>query len=126
MPACVYLAFVPDTVFRYQGNRRAAKHVATRLIEAGFEVYAYAPRHETMPHAILNTLLLLDWDRRGFDYPIMPFLTNCYGRQLFPLRGRGVNNLAEIPQEGDRKPQKARFVESWLTNANKAFAVFQP
>jgi hypothetical protein len=34
--------------------------------------------------------------------------------------------LAEIPQEGDRKPQKARFVESWLTNANKAFAVFQP
>jgi hypothetical protein len=31
--------------------------------------------------------------------------------------------MAEL---GDRKPQEARFVESWLTNANKAFAVFRP
>ena len=94
-----------DTVFRYQANRRAAKHLVTRLIEEGFEVaYAYEPRHEAMPHAILNTLLFLDWDRRGFDYPIVPFLTNCYGRHLSPLRGRGVNNLAEIPQEEDLDP----------------------
>ena len=216
-------------MFHYQTNRRAAKHLVTRLIEAGFEVaYAYEPRHEAMPHAILNTLLFLDWDRRGFDYPIVPFLTNCYGRQLTPLRGRGVNNLADVPQEDDldppgptpwrcfdlgralariltpspwrvalvasaswshsflaggtsyfhphveadclyfdamvagnyefwrkttlqdieehghqetlnwllmlgamaelggRKPQEARFVESWLTNANKVFAVFRP
>jgi len=63
----------PDTVFRYQANRRAAKHLVTRLIEEGFEVaYAYEPRHEAMPHAILNTLLFLDWDRRGFAYPIVP------------------------------------------------------
>ena len=219
----------PDTVFRYKANRRAAKHLVTRLIEEGFEVaYAYEPRHDAMPHAILNTLLFLDWDRRGFDYPIVPFLTNCYGRQLTPLHGRGVNNLAEVPQEDDldppgptpwrcfdlgraltriltpspwrvalvasaswshsflaggtsyfhphveadrlyfdamvagdyefwrkttlqdieehghqetlnwllmlgamaelggRKPQEARFVESWLTNANKVFAVFRP
>ena len=210
-----------------QANRRAAKHLVTRLIEEGFEVaYAYEPRHEAMPHAILNTLLFLDWDRRGFDYPIVPFLTNCYGRHLSPLRGRGVNNLAEIPQRrtsirlgrrrgaastwaalariltpspgaspssasaswstlssaavpatsiptskptaststpwspgttssgarprqdieehghqetlnwllmlgamaelGGRKPQEARWVESWLTNANKVFAVFRP
>jgi hypothetical protein len=27
---------------------------------------------------------------------------------------------------GGRKPQEARFVESWLTNANKVFAVFRP
>jgi hypothetical protein len=28
--------------------------------------------------------------------------------------------------ENFRKPQEARFVESWLTNANKVFAVFRP
>ena len=34
----------PDTVFHYQANRRAAKHLVTRLIEAGFAgAYAYAP-----------------------------------------------------------------------------------
>ena len=207
-------------------SRQASRHTAHR---GGLQVaYAYEPRHDAMPHAILNTLLFLDWDRRGFDYPIVPFLTNCYGRQLTPLRGRGVNNLADVPQEDDldppgptpwrcfdlgralariltpspwrvalvasaswshsflsggtsyfhphveadrlyfdamvagdyefwrkttlqdieehghqetlnwllmlgamaelggRKPQEARFVESWLTNANKVFAVFRP
>ena len=84
----------PDTVFRYKANRRAAKHLVTRLIEAGFEVaYAYEPRHDAMPHAILNTLLFLDWDRRGCDYPIVPFLTNCYGRQLTPLHGLSLIHI---------------------------------
>jgi len=27
---------------------------------------------------------------------------------------------------GGRKPQEARWVESWLTNATKVFAVFRP
>ena len=94
-----------DTVFRYKANRRAAKHLVTRLIEEGFEVaYAYEPRHEAMPHAILNTLLFLDWDRRGFDYPIVPFLTNCYGRRAHPATRAGVNNLAEVPHEDDLDP----------------------
>jgi hypothetical protein len=51
----------PDTVFRYQANRRVAKYLVTRLSEEGFEVaYAYEPRHEAMPPVILNTLLFLD------------------------------------------------------------------
>jgi hypothetical protein len=57
-------------VFHYKANRRAATHLVTRLIEEGFEVaYAYEPSREAMPHTILNTLLFLDWDRCGFDYP---------------------------------------------------------
>lgn len=193
-----------DTEFRYKANRGAAKHIVTRLIEEGFEVaYAYEPRYDAMPHAILNTILFLDWDWRGFDYPGVPFLTNCYGRQLIPLRGGGVNDLAAVPHEedldppgptawrcfdlgralarimtaspwrvalvasaswshvflaagtsyfhpdveadqryhemlnwvimmgamaelGGRRPQEAFVIESWLTNANKVFAVFRP
>jgi hypothetical protein len=94
-----------DAEFHYKANRRAAKEIAARLIQEGFEVaYAYQPRHDVMPHAILNTLLFLDWDRQGFDYPIVPFLTNCYGRQLIPLQGGGVNNLAAIPEGDDLDP----------------------
>ncbi|MBV8120453.1 MAG: extradiol ring-cleavage dioxygenase [Alphaproteobacteria bacterium] len=95
----------PDTEFRYNANKRAAKELAARLIGEGFEVaYAYEPRHDEMPHAILNTLVFLDWDRRGFDYPVVPFLTNCYGRQLIPLKGGGVNDLAKIPSGDDLDP----------------------
>jgi hypothetical protein len=95
----------PEKEFFYKGDRRAAKHLASRLIEAGFEVaYAYEARHAAMPHAILNTALFLDWDRRGFDYPVIAFLTNCYGRALVPLKGGGVHNLAQIPQEDDLDP----------------------
>jgi Catalytic LigB subunit of aromatic ring-opening dioxygenase len=94
-----------DTEFRYKADKKAAKELAGRLIGEGFEVaYAYEPRHDEMPHAILNTLVFLDWDRNGFDYPIVPFLTNCYGRQLIPLRGGGVNDLASIPAEDDLDP----------------------
>src|SRR5262249_13349537 len=43
----------PDTVFRYQANRRAAKHLVTRLIEAGFKVaYAYQPPQAALPAAM--------------------------------------------------------------------------
>jgi hypothetical protein len=34
--------------------------------------------------------------------------------------------LGAMAELGGRKPQEARFVESWLTNANKVFAVFRP
>lgn len=94
-----------DKEFRYKADKKAAKRIAAKLLGAGFEVaYAYEPRHDAMPHAILNTLLFLDWDRSGFDYPVVPFLTNCYGRQLVPLHGFGVNDLAKIPAEDDLDP----------------------
>ena len=34
--------------------------------------------------------------------------------------------LGAMAELGGRKSQEARFVESWLTNANKVFAVFRP
>jgi hypothetical protein len=34
--------------------------------------------------------------------------------------------LGAMAELGGRKPQVARWVESWLTNANKVFAVFRP
>ena len=52
-----------------------ARQVA-RLVAAhsGFDIaYAYKPLHGcALGHAFVNSVLYLDWDREGFDYPMVP------------------------------------------------------
>ena len=70
------------------GHRAAAKMLATRLIEEGFDTaYAYKPLHHPLGHAFTNAIMYLDYDRKGFDYPIVPFAINCYGRRVLAQRG---------------------------------------
>ena len=77
-----------DHTVRVRGHRGAGKYLASGLIEAGIDVgYAYKPLHHPMGHAFLNTVLLLDDDRRGFDYPVVQFSVNCYGRRVNAARG---------------------------------------
>jgi hypothetical protein len=77
-----------DKSFRVRGHRDAGKYLATGLIEAGVDIgYSYKPLHHPMGHAFLNTVLLLDDERRGFDYPIVQFSVNCYGRRVNAARG---------------------------------------
>jgi Catalytic LigB subunit of aromatic ring-opening dioxygenase len=93
-----------DKVFAYKGDREVGKHLATRIIEAGFDVsYAYRPLHHPLGHAFLNTLLFLDYDRRGFPYPVLPFQVNCYGRRVVAQEA-GVRSLSELPSEADFDP----------------------
>ncbi|HYD55547.1 MAG TPA: hypothetical protein VEB41_01430 [Burkholderiales bacterium] len=75
--------------FLVRGHRDAAKHVASRLIERDFDVaYAYKPLHHPgLSHAFLNAILYLDYDRRGFPYPVVPFQINCYGHLVIGTRG---------------------------------------
>ena len=37
---------------------------------------------EGMPHAFMNTMLFLDYDRTGLDIPVVPLAVNCYGRRV--------------------------------------------
>jgi hypothetical protein len=77
-----------DKTFRVRGHKEAGKYLASRLIEAGIDVaYAYKPLHNPMGHAFENTLLLLDDQRVGFDYPLVSFTVNCYGRRVNAARG---------------------------------------
>src|SRR5436305_6328632 len=77
-----------DKRFWVRGHRDAGKYLATGLIETGIDIgYSYKPLHHPMGHAFLNTVLLLDDERRGFDYPIVQFSVNCYGRRLNAARG---------------------------------------
>jgi len=81
-----------DKVFHYRGHP-AARGLVSGLIDQGVDMaYSYKPLHERggLGHAIINTLLFLDYDRKGFDYPVVPFLVNCYGSKVIRNRGGAV------------------------------------
>jgi hypothetical protein len=82
-----------------RGHREAAKHLASALIRDGFDVaYSYKPLHiRGLGHAFRNTVLYLDWDRRGFPYPIVPMSVNCYGSSLFGAKN-GLDMLT-VPSQ---------------------------
>lgn len=78
-----------DFTLPVQGHPGAAKAIARALIEAEFDVaYAYKPLHHPgLAHAFLNSILYLDYDRKGFPYPVVPFSINCYGESVISARG---------------------------------------
>ena len=59
--------------------------------------YAYKPLHDELGHAFLNTVMFLDYDRKGFDHPLVPFQINCYGRKVISQYG-GMVGLDEAPR----------------------------
>ncbi len=82
-----------DKIFSYPGHSEAARFLTSGLINQGIDMsYAYKPLHESggLGHAFLNTLLFLDYDRKGFDYPVVPFQVNCYGSKVIRNRGGAV------------------------------------
>ena len=78
-----------DAVVTVWGHREGGVYLASALLDAGFDMaYAYKLRHERgLPHAFINTVLFLDYERRGFDYPMVPFHVNCYGSSVISKRG---------------------------------------
>ena len=82
-----------DKVFTWPGQPVAGRFLASRLLEAGIDMaYAYRPLHgDGVAHAFANTLLYLDLDRRGFDYPILPVTVNCYGRDVVRNRAAAAS-----------------------------------
>ena len=93
-----------DKTYELAGNRVAAKMLATRLIEQGFDTaYAYKPLHHGIGHAFTNAIFYLDYSRRGFHYPIIPFAINCYGRKVISQRG-GMPSFDKESAELDLDP----------------------
>ena len=93
-----------DATFVYKGHRAAAKSLVSGLLDAGLDVsYAYRPLHHPLGHAFMNTLLYLDYDRQGFNYPVIPFSINCYGRKVISQQG-GVSSFADLPTEAQLDP----------------------
>ncbi len=94
-----------DTTVRVRGARDVGRRLTAGLIEAGFDMaYAYRQsRPEVFPHAFLNTQLFLDYDRVGFDYPLLPIAVNCYGSYVIKRHG-GMGPLAQMGDTTDLDP----------------------
>ena len=54
-------------------------------------------------HAFANTLLFLDWDRRGFPYPVVPISVNAYGRRVIGYQGGILEREAPLRHEQARQ-----------------------
>jgi len=91
-----------DTVIKTKGHREGGCYVAKALTEAGFDLtWAYKMRHEKgLPHAFINALLLLDYDRKGLPWPVVPFHVNCYGSSTISKKGA----FAHIDGTGSEEP----------------------
>ena len=74
----------PDMPFVHRGHAKAARFLANELSKRGIDVpYSYRLRYPRgLAHAFINTLTFLDYDRKGFDYPLIPFHVNFYGGDL--------------------------------------------
>lgn len=79
----------PDFEVQVRGRPDIARALVASLIEDEFDVaYAYEPLHdEQLPHAFLNTILFLDHERRGFEWPIIAMPINCYGSKVIAAEG---------------------------------------
>ena len=66
-----------------------ARQIVSDLIHAEFDMaYSYKPLHHPgISHSILNAILYLDWERKGWDWPIIPLTVNCYGEKVISHRG---------------------------------------
>ncbi|MCW2667727.1 MAG: hypothetical protein JWN57_2689, partial [Frankiales bacterium] len=77
-----------------------AKYLTRGLLEAEFDVsYAYEPLHADLGHAFLNSALFLDWDRTGFEYPVVPFQVNCYGSRVICQKGYKESLENPVPED---------------------------
>ena len=78
-----------DTVRKVRGAPAIGRWLVEGLLEADFDVaYAYKPLHHPgLAHAFLNTVLYLDYDRAGFDWPLIAMPINCYGRKVVGAKG---------------------------------------
>jgi hypothetical protein len=93
-----------DRTFDLPGHPVAAKMLAGRLIEEGFDTaYSYKPLHHPLGHAFTNAIMYLDYGRKGFSYPIIPFAVNCYGRRVIAQRG-GMPAFDRVVADTDLDP----------------------
>ena len=92
----------PETTLKIRIASDLGIRLAAGLIERDIDVaYAYRPlHHAALPHAFLNTLLLLDYHRSGWSWPILPISVNCYGSRVISYRG-GLSRLSDrqLPQD---------------------------
>lgn len=95
-----------DKAFTIKGHRAGGKLIASSLLHQGIDVaYAYKPLHGPgLGHAMVNSVLYLDWDRQGFPHPVVPITVNAYGRAVVRAHGRPMTPSETEALEGELDP----------------------
>lgn len=109
----------PDKAFHATGHADAARHLVRRLTEEDFDVsYAYTFRSARgLAHSFSQTLLFLDYDRRGFEFRVVPFHVNCYGSSVITSKGGGTHMVRESKEKDPPAPSPKRCFELGKTIA---------
>ncbi|MGQ4808099.1 2,3-dihydroxyphenylpropionate/2,3-dihydroxicinnamic acid 1,2-dioxygenase [Candidatus Entotheonellaceae bacterium PAL068K] len=78
-----------DHAIIMRGKPDVARWLTRRLLEERVDMaYAYTPLHwNGLGHAFVNIQMYLDYDRKGFDVPVIPVQVNCYGSKVIRNRG---------------------------------------
>jgi hypothetical protein len=90
----------PDAELEVRCHYEGAAELTKHMIASSFDVaYSRTVRHTAgLAHSFNNTVMYLDYDRKGFPYPVIPFHVNCYGNQLIKTSasavGEGANEIS--------------------------------
>lgn len=97
-----------DHAITIRGKPDVARWLTGSLLEAGFDLsYAYKPLHwEGLGHAFVNIWMYLDYDRTGFDYPLVPIQVNCYGSSVIRNRGGSDRDFTLDPDPPSPTPRR--------------------
>jgi hypothetical protein len=113
----------PETVFHVPGRPDVGRYLAGGLIEAGFDMpYAYRQLHQQgLSHSFLNALLLLDHERRGLPYGVVPISVNCYGSAVVSRKGT-LSRFGFVGEPDPPGPNPVRCMQLGAAVAELALA----
>jgi hypothetical protein len=108
-----------DTVMRVRGHPEAADALCRHLLEQGFDIaYASETRAERgLAHSFNNTIVYLDRERKGFDYPVLPFHVNCYGNQILRAANPDASGAKAALDRSPPSPSPRRCFDIGRTTA---------
>lgn len=92
-----------DTVVHTRGAPEVARHLAAQLLADDFPVpYSYTGHHLTgLGHAFINTVLYLDYDQAGWEFPTVPIHVNAYGSNVVRNKGLDSHLFADATEAPD-------------------------
>ncbi len=90
----------------FHGHRDGAKHLTAGLLLRGVAMpYAYKTLHSPiLAHGFNYTMLYLDFERKGFQHPVVPFHVNCYGSAVITAGGAFAHLFKEPDESGIPDP----------------------
>ncbi len=91
-----------DQKIKFYGHREGAKYITSGLLERGVAMpYAYKLSNSpVLAHGFNYTVLYMDYDRQGFDHPIIPLHVNCYGSSVISAEGAFAHLFKEPEHDG--------------------------